>query len=126
MAVGAGLLWLGWNGFNGGDPYFAGADAAEQARKYWQRMVDRYVHHPLVALIGMREPLAGLVFEIQAERVLAHTTVSEQQARVLLGFIHSAFARPRDVPHAGATPDPRSQSDRLLDPGSPVLSRPDP
>jgi ammonium transporter, Amt family len=26
--VGAGLLWLGWNGFNGGDPYFAGADAA--------------------------------------------------------------------------------------------------
>jgi len=25
--VGAGILWLGWNGFNGGDPYFAGADA---------------------------------------------------------------------------------------------------
>src|SRR6202035_137630 len=28
IAVGAGLLWLGWNGFNGGDPYFAGADAS--------------------------------------------------------------------------------------------------
>jgi Amt family ammonium transporter len=29
MAVaGGGLLWLGWNGFNGGDPYFANADAA--------------------------------------------------------------------------------------------------
>jgi len=28
VAVGAGLLWLGWNGFNGGDPYFAGADAS--------------------------------------------------------------------------------------------------
>jgi Amt family ammonium transporter len=26
--VGAGILWLGWNGFNGGDPYYAGADAA--------------------------------------------------------------------------------------------------
>jgi ammonium transporter, Amt family len=26
--AGAGLLWLGWNGFNGGDPYFANADAA--------------------------------------------------------------------------------------------------
>jgi Amt family ammonium transporter len=28
VATGAGLLWLGWNGFNGGDPYFAGADMA--------------------------------------------------------------------------------------------------
>jgi Amt family ammonium transporter len=26
--AGAGLLWLGWNGFNGGDPYFANSDAA--------------------------------------------------------------------------------------------------
>ena len=28
VAAGAGILWLGWNGFNGGDPYFANADAA--------------------------------------------------------------------------------------------------
>ncbi|MFJ4657152.1 ammonium transporter [Nocardia sp. NPDC088792] len=27
-AVGAGILWLGWNGFNGGDPYFSGSDAS--------------------------------------------------------------------------------------------------
>ncbi len=27
-SVGAGILWLGWNGFNGGDPYFASQDAA--------------------------------------------------------------------------------------------------
>lgn len=28
VAVGAGIVWLGWNGFNGGDPYFSGRDAA--------------------------------------------------------------------------------------------------
>ena len=28
VATGAGILWLGWNGFNGGDPFYAGADAA--------------------------------------------------------------------------------------------------
>ena len=28
VAIGLGLLWLGWNGFNGGDPYGATMDAA--------------------------------------------------------------------------------------------------
>ncbi|HVC87484.1 MAG TPA: ammonium transporter [Gaiellaceae bacterium] len=28
VAIGAGLLWIGWNGFNGGDPYNAGVDAS--------------------------------------------------------------------------------------------------
>ena len=28
VLAGAGMVWLGWNGFNGGDPYSANADAA--------------------------------------------------------------------------------------------------
>ncbi len=28
VAAGAGLLWMGWNGFNGGDSYYAGANAS--------------------------------------------------------------------------------------------------
>jgi Amt family ammonium transporter len=28
LSIGAGIVWLGWNGFNGGDPYFASANAA--------------------------------------------------------------------------------------------------
>jgi ammonium transporter, Amt family len=28
VAIGGGIVWLGWNGFNGGDPYFASANAA--------------------------------------------------------------------------------------------------
>ena len=28
VAVGAGLLWLGWNGFNGGDPYMSNMSSA--------------------------------------------------------------------------------------------------
>ena len=28
VAAGGSILWLGWNGFNGGDPYFAGPDAS--------------------------------------------------------------------------------------------------
>ncbi len=27
VLIGAGILWIGWNGFNGGDPYTANADA---------------------------------------------------------------------------------------------------
>ena len=43
-AVGAGVLWLGWNGFNGGDPYFAGADASLAVLEHQPRHRRRVAH----------------------------------------------------------------------------------
>ena len=37
VAVGAGMLWLGWNGFNGGDSYFAGANACGRGAEHQPR-----------------------------------------------------------------------------------------
>jgi len=37
VAVGAGIIWLGWNGFNGGDPFYAGASAASAVIEYQRR-----------------------------------------------------------------------------------------
>ena len=36
-AVGAGILWLGWNGFNGGDPYYAGRQHGGSRRQHQPR-----------------------------------------------------------------------------------------
>ena len=35
--IGAGMLWLGWNGFNGGDPYFANARCGRRRAQHQHR-----------------------------------------------------------------------------------------
>ena len=40
-AVGAGILWLGWNGFNGGDPYYAGSERGGGRHQHQPRHRDR-------------------------------------------------------------------------------------
>src|SRR4030088_304770 len=79
VITGAGLLWLGWNGFNGGDPYFAGADAsgavlntnlaAATAMMAWMMLdvfivgrptVGGLVNGMIAGLVGIT-PAAGLV-----------------------------------------------------------------
>lgn len=39
VLVGAGILWLGWNGFNGGDPYTASPDAGVAVSPLFQTKI---------------------------------------------------------------------------------------
>jgi Amt family ammonium transporter len=68
--IGAGILWLGWNGFNGGDPYFANADAGAAVLNtniatavgllVWT-MMDKMAYGKPSILGGVNGMIAGLV-----------------------------------------------------------------
>ena len=68
--VGAGILWLGWNGFNGGDPYFANADAGAAvlntntatavALLVWT-LLDKFAYGKPSVLGAVNGMIAGLV-----------------------------------------------------------------
>jgi Amt family ammonium transporter len=68
--VGAGILWLGWDGFNGGDPYFANADAgaavlntnvATAAALLTWTVLDVFAHGKPSILGAVNGMIAGLV-----------------------------------------------------------------
>ncbi len=68
--VGAGILWLGWDGFNGGDPYFANADAgaavlntniATAAALLSWTMLDVFAYSKPSVLGAVNGMIAGLV-----------------------------------------------------------------
>jgi hypothetical protein len=83
---------------------FDSPEQAEEAKAYWTRMRDRYASHPLVALVGMREPLTRMELETDGAELVVRTQVTLQQARVLLGFVRSALAPPPAQPLTSPMP----------------------
>jgi hypothetical protein len=78
--------------------HFESEKAAERAAAYWQRERDRFAANPLVALIGLREPLVDAEIDAEGTSITARTRVSVQQARLVLGFIRDTLAPPRPAP----------------------------
>jgi hypothetical protein len=91
--------------------HFEDDQAAEQAQAYWKRVRDRYAGHPLVALIGLRSPLANASLAAKDGALQARTRVTLQQARVVLGFIRNMVAPPPPPPLSHVDPGAPSTVD---------------
>jgi hypothetical protein len=100
---------------------FDSTATAETARAYWERTRQRFAAHPLLAFIGMRDPLVNARLETRSTVLAFDTTISLQQAHVLLGFVRSALEPQARSNHGGPdapaepasgkaaqTPEPRS------------------
>ena len=98
---------------------FESPEAAEQARAYWEQMRERYAGNPLVALIGMREPLNDAEVTAHETQLEIRTHVTVQQARVVLGFITSAIGQPA----AAGLPDRARDRSESPPVGKPALKR---
>jgi Amt family ammonium transporter len=59
--VGAGILWIGWNGFNGGDPYFANADAGAAVALLVWTVLDKMAYGKPSVIGAVNGMIAGLV-----------------------------------------------------------------
>jgi hypothetical protein len=105
---------------------FEDSAGAEKARGYWERTRDRFAAHPLLAFIGMREPLADSHLSTDGKTLRFSTRVTFQQARVLLGFIRNAVEPPsgavdaRDPPSSPAKIRPQSREPTPTTPANPV------
>jgi hypothetical protein len=80
---------------------FDSSAAAEAARDYWDRTRERFATHPLVAFIGMREPLASARLKARGNTLAFDTAITLQQARVLIGFVRSALESSPADPNRG-------------------------
>jgi hypothetical protein len=95
---------------------FENDSSADNARHYWEQTRDRFASHPLLAFIGMRDPLANAQLEAHGKTLQLHTSINVQQARVLLGFLGNALQPTAD--------DARGSGHRPVPPTKPTAPTP--
>ena len=131
--AGGGLLWLGWSGFNGGDPYFANADASAAVLNThlctatalssgcsWTcsspsgRASSGMINGMIAGLVGdhpgrrLRQRLFGADHRGRRRRaaVAEHELAGEDAA------VHPGRRHPRRLPHARCRGSERGPADR--------------
>ncbi len=80
---------------------FDNSEEAQRALEFWSDTQKRFASHPLVALIGMSEPVRETTLIVTGTELTANTRFTLDQARRLLGFAHDALAT-----HPPASPPP--------------------
>ena len=81
-------------------------DAADDAVEYWTKLRERFASNPMVALIGMRTPLIAASIKRENNQIRIEGTLTQQQARMLLGFARSTIAPPPVPPMPDKPPPP--------------------
>jgi hypothetical protein len=105
--------------------HYPTAKDATRTLRFWEAARDQFARHPLVALVGMSQPLRDMTLVAQDERLEARTTLGVEQVRLILGFARDALTpNPRSIPQrpqepaksrevsepaASATPDPHGK-----------------
>ncbi len=87
-------------------------EQAEEALAFWDRAREAYAGNLLVAAVGMSSTLRDMELSAEAEVLRARTTLSAQQLRLVLGYVHGmlrdqAARRERaSRPAPGSVPSP--------------------
>jgi hypothetical protein len=86
---------------------FEGPAQAEQARAYWQEIIDNLARQPLVALLGLGSALRSARLRVEDSVVRFEASLNLQQTRLVIGYLEGAVRpKPPRTPTAPAAASP--------------------
>jgi hypothetical protein len=83
---------------------FVDVDKARDAAAFWQQLRDTYAGNPLVAMLGLSEPLRDGSVATEQSDVSLRVELSVEQARLIVGYLRE-LVRPPQAPSV-ASPAP--------------------